>query len=207
MFMQLLRFVFLQVKRLQEQLVNLQHENTQKAKAKIERKRMLMQKRKKKRERALEKEKAAVAETVTKEAAQTSVVASSATTAAVSQPTEPVTTPGKAAGKAGKAKQQKPKTAPKKPRSTNKTASKRNKQNAVPTVFDSDDEDNAKPMSYDEKRQLSLDINKLPGMHEILLHTKAVIQLYYYTLGQCYRFTSHKDKYKRCRIHRDILNM
>ncbi|CAG2123592.1 unnamed protein product, partial [Medioppia subpectinata] len=30
-------------------------------------------------------------------------------------------------------------------------------------VFDSEDEDNAKPMSYDEKRQLSLDINKLPG--------------------------------------------
>ncbi|XP_061489645.1 bromodomain testis-specific protein isoform X2 [Rhineura floridana] len=27
----------------------------------------------------------------------------------------------------------------------------------------SEDEDNAKPMSYDEKRQLSLDINKLPG--------------------------------------------
>jgi len=29
--------------------------------------------------------------------------------------------------------------------------------------FDSDEEDNAKPMTYDEKRQLSLDINKLPG--------------------------------------------
>lgn len=27
----------------------------------------------------------------------------------------------------------------------------------------SDDEDGAKPMNYDEKRQLSLDINKLPG--------------------------------------------
>jgi len=32
-----------------------------------------------------------------------------------------------------------------------------------PITFDSEDEDNAKPMSYDEKRQLSLDINKLPG--------------------------------------------
>lgn len=32
-------------------------------------------------------------------------------------------------------------------------------------AFDSEDEDNAKPMSYDEKRQLSLDINKLPGTH------------------------------------------
>ncbi|XP_021706206.1 homeotic protein female sterile isoform X2 [Aedes aegypti] len=29
--------------------------------------------------------------------------------------------------------------------------------------FDSEEEDTAKPMSYDEKRQLSLDINKLPG--------------------------------------------
>ena len=33
-------------------------------------------------------------------------------------------------------------------------------------ALDSDDEDNAKPMTYDEKRQLSLDINKLPGMHK-----------------------------------------
>ncbi|XP_059484589.1 bromodomain-containing protein 2 isoform X2 [Neocloeon triangulifer] len=32
-----------------------------------------------------------------------------------------------------------------------------------PPYADSEDEDNAKPMSYDEKRQLSLDINKLPG--------------------------------------------
>ena len=32
-----------------------------------------------------------------------------------------------------------------------------------PVPFDSEDEDNAKPMSFDEKRQLSLDINKLPG--------------------------------------------
>ena len=31
------------------------------------------------------------------------------------------------------------------------------------TGFDSEEEDNARPMSYDEKRQLSLDINKLPG--------------------------------------------
>lgn len=33
----------------------------------------------------------------------------------------------------------------------------------VPPHPDTDDEDQAKPMSYDEKRQLSLDINKLPG--------------------------------------------
>lgn len=29
--------------------------------------------------------------------------------------------------------------------------------------FNSEEEDNAKPMTYDEKRQLSLDINMLPG--------------------------------------------
>lgn len=33
-------------------------------------------------------------------------------------------------------------------------------------AFDSEDEDNARPMSYDEKRQLSLDINKLPGKNQ-----------------------------------------
>ncbi|KAK4336698.1 hypothetical protein RND71_043444 [Anisodus tanguticus] len=44
---------------------------------------------------------------------------------------------------------------------TSKTNKKANKQNTP--AFDSEDEDNAKPMSYDEKRQLSLDINKLPA--------------------------------------------
>jgi hypothetical protein len=39
-----------------------------------------------------------------------------------------------------------------------------NKKKAqAPANFDSEEEDTAKPMSYDEKRQLSLDINKLPG--------------------------------------------
>ncbi|XP_077189146.1 bromodomain testis-specific protein isoform X3 [Paroedura picta] len=40
--------------------------------------------------------------------------------------------------------------------------SKKVKQPEEP-VYNSEDEDNAKPMNYDEKRQLSLDINKLPG--------------------------------------------
>merc|ERR1712071_261085 len=50
--------------------------------------------------------------------------------------------------------------------STSKSSSVSGKKKPlVPHVgaFDSEDEDNAKPMSYDEKRQLSLDINKLPG--------------------------------------------
>ncbi|GAB6021940.1 hypothetical protein CHUAL_006101 [Chamberlinius hualienensis] len=50
----------------------------------------------------------------------------------------------------------------KRQRSSSKSSSKKTK--AIPQpAFDSEDEDNAKPMSYDEKRQLSLDINKLPG--------------------------------------------
>lgn len=47
---------------------------------------------------------------------------------------------------------------------------KKNKQTTAP-AFDSEDEDNAKPMSYDEKRQLSLDINKLPGI-KMIFHFK-----------------------------------
>ncbi|XP_049820910.1 bromodomain-containing protein 3-like isoform X4 [Aethina tumida] len=46
----------------------------------------------------------------------------------------------------------------------NKQGRKKQQQAQAPVpAFDSEDEDNAKPMSYDEKRQLSLDINKLPG--------------------------------------------
>ncbi|RWS04079.1 bromodomain-containing protein 3-like protein [Dinothrombium tinctorium] len=48
----------------------------------------------------------------------------------------------------------------KRQRANSKTGKKANKP--LP-AFDSEDEDSAKPMSYDEKRQLSLDINKLPG--------------------------------------------
>lgn len=33
----------------------------------------------------------------------------------------------------------------------------------LPTGYDSEEEEESRPMSYDEKRQLSLDINKLPG--------------------------------------------
>ncbi|OWK06879.1 hypothetical protein Celaphus_00018540, partial [Cervus elaphus hippelaphus] len=34
---------------------------------------------------------------------------------------------------------------------------------ALPAGYDSEEEEESRPMSYDEKRQLSLDINKLPG--------------------------------------------
>ncbi|XP_065200393.1 bromodomain-containing protein 3-like isoform X2 [Planococcus citri] len=51
----------------------------------------------------------------------------------------------------------------KKPRTNSKATNSKKKNSLPPTGFDSEDEDNARPMSYDEKRQLSLDINKLPG--------------------------------------------
>lgn len=47
------------------------------------------------------------------------------------------------------------------------------KKAAAAPSFESDEEDPAKPMSYDEKRQLSLDINKLPG--EWLYSTSHVV--------------------------------
>ncbi|KAK2574995.1 hypothetical protein KPH14_008751 [Odynerus spinipes] len=57
-------------------------------------------------------------------------------------------------------------TANKRPKANSRSSGnkKKNASNQPPPItFDSEDEDNAKPMSYDEKRQLSLDINKLPG--------------------------------------------
>ena len=42
-------------------------------------------------------------------------------------------------------------------------SNKKKQQQQQTPAFDSEDEDMARPMSYDEKRQLSLDINKLPG--------------------------------------------
>ncbi|XP_035705424.1 bromodomain-containing protein 3 isoform X3 [Folsomia candida] len=72
--------------------------------------------------------------------------------------------PKKAAGKPPTAPSAGP---PKKPKTGSRTNKKNNAVTAGPggavAGFDSEDEDNARPMSYDEKRQLSLDINKLPG--------------------------------------------
>lgn len=69
------------------------------------------------------------------------------------------------------AKPKKNKTSNNKQKRQRSNASKSKKKVAGGTlgmVFDSEDEDNAKPMSYDEKRQLSLDINKLPGKSLVL---------------------------------------
>merc|ERR1719266_2532786 len=44
-----------------------------------------------------------------------------------------------------------------------KRTTKKSKSGAAPPPIDTDDETKVVPMTYDEKRQLSLDINKLPG--------------------------------------------
>lgn len=70
--------------------------------------------------------------------------------------------PGAAAGAAPGQPNKRTKTSTTTP-AANRAAGK--KKPAAPAMnFDSEEEDTAKPMSYDEKRQLSLDINKLPGM-------------------------------------------
>nr|XP_023018205.1 bromodomain testis-specific protein-like [Leptinotarsa decemlineata] len=57
-----------------------------------------------------------------------------------------------------------PSAPPKRVKANNKAGPGRKKSAAQPppAQCESEEEDNAKPMSYDEKRQLSLDINKLP---------------------------------------------
>ncbi|XP_076233031.1 homeotic protein female sterile isoform X9 [Calliopsis andreniformis] len=68
---------------------------------------------------------------------------------------------GRGPGKAATAS-----TANKRPKANSRSTGTKKKSASSqppPITFDSEDEDNAKPMSYDEKRQLSLDINKLPG--------------------------------------------
>ena len=63
--------------------------------------------------------------------------------------------------------------AQKRPRVNNRP--RKSRQTNVPiSALDSDEEDNAKPMTYDEKRQLSLDINKLPGMISSLCEESVV---------------------------------
>lgn len=92
-----------------------------------------------------------------------------AAAAAAATTTGAKNTKNKTARGAGKAAG--PNAQPKRPKANSRSAGSK-KKNAVvppPMQFDSEDEDNAKPMSYDEKRQLSLDINKLPGKNYAVL--------------------------------------
>uniref|UniRef100_A0A2L2YDA5 Bromodomain-containing protein 2 n=1 Tax=Parasteatoda tepidariorum TaxID=114398 RepID=A0A2L2YDA5_PARTP len=82
------------------------------------------------------------------------------TTASAPITTQPKQTKAARKSTAGKAPTANNKVQNQKRQRTNSKSSKKSKPSLS---FDSEDEDNAKPMSYDEKRQLSLDINKLPG--------------------------------------------
>merc|ERR1719203_1781568 len=64
-----------------------------------------------------------------------------------------------------KKKTNKPPSTNKAPKSgeKGKRTTKKSKSGAAPPPIDTDDETKVVPMTYDEKRQLSLDINKLPG--------------------------------------------
>jgi bromodomain-containing protein 4 len=98
-----------------------------------------------------------------------SIVASSANSGSSAADSQIATSSAKNNAKNSKSGLTSAKAAPAK--SAAQPAKRANRQNsktvkkAKPAVpqFDSEDEDNARPMTYDEKRQLSLDINKLPG--------------------------------------------
>jgi len=100
--------------------------------------------------------------------AATAVAATLGTDISATTPSAKPTKTRKQAGAGGKSQGGQGKAAAGQPAvRANRANSKAKKANSKPAVqqhqFYSDDEDNAKPMSYDEKRQLSLDINKLPG--------------------------------------------
>ncbi|XP_052223772.1 bromodomain-containing protein 2-like isoform X3 [Dreissena polymorpha] len=139
-----------QVKELQDQLTRLTQEHLNKLKEKSERKK----KRNKNRERDKERPDKVV----------------SVPTASVIPVSVATTTPDfNSAKKLNKSKTNKvnktPSDVQRKRKNSKGSGSKKTKTppSGFPVSFDSDDEDNAKPMTYDEKRQLSLDINKLPG--------------------------------------------
>uniref|UniRef100_A0A2C9KCG6 Bromodomain-containing protein 2 n=1 Tax=Biomphalaria glabrata TaxID=6526 RepID=A0A2C9KCG6_BIOGL len=142
-----------QLAKVQEQLASLTKEHVQRLKEKSERK----SKKKKKKEKIKDEVKKEIMDTLNP---PPQVPVASLPPPALSKDTPK---PKK------KSKQKSP--AAKKPRSNsiNRPGSNRKRSNVLPPgppivpPFDSDDEDNAKPMTYDEKRQLSLDINKLPG--------------------------------------------
>lgn len=143
-----------ELKKIQDDLGKLTEEHMQKLKQKKEK----SEKKKKKKKEKIEKVK--VIETP-------ALVASSTNATIVPPSVNDVKTPKV---KATKKLPLEPKSTKKKTPATRTPSAKKNKIVSSgtggpppPVAFDSDDEDNAKPMTYDEKRQLSLDINKLPG--------------------------------------------
>lgn len=152
--------IYLQIKNLQEQLAKLTEEHMQKLKMKKERKES-------KKVRKKRKDKASVKPALgdTETPSSLSIPSVSSMVPQSVDTSKPAKTPKNKANK-------KSPSETKKKRTTNKnvsSAKKTKNSNLIgqlptqPVPMDSDDEDNAKPMTYDEKRQLSLDINKLPG--------------------------------------------
>ncbi|KAL4219682.1 Bromodomain-containing protein 4 [Mactra antiquata] len=139
-----------QVKELQDQLQRLTQEHMNRLKEKTERKK----KRKKNRERDKDRSEK------TAEVPSASVIPVPVATTTSTDMISAKKLNNKSNKKVTKTPSEKRKR-PSNKGSGNKKALKTPPGFSVP--FDSDDEDNAKPMTYDEKRQLSLDINKLPG--------------------------------------------
>jgi len=167
-------FLFLQLKALQEELGKFTEEHLLKCREKRERKRN------KKLQRDAEDKKSIHSEhTVVQVTTESSIQMPSVPPAIETVATK---------AKPSKANRQKTPTQ-KRPRGSNKTNKKKNTSAPViqPFAFDSDDEDNAKPMTYDEKRQLSLDINKLPGTNCSLTERMAnMLYVKITTLLNCY---------------------
>ncbi|XP_071156069.1 bromodomain-containing protein 3-like isoform X2 [Mytilus edulis] len=143
-----------ELKKIQDDLGKLTEEHMQKLKQKKEKSEI------KKKKKKVKIEKVKVIETP-------ALVASSTNATIVPPSVNDVKTPKV---KATKKLPLEPKSTKKKTPATRTPSAKKNKIVSSgtggpppPVAFDSDDEDNAKPMTYDEKRQLSLDINKLPG--------------------------------------------
>lgn len=148
------------MKHIQEQLQQLTEEHMQKLKQKTERR--------ERKEKRLVKKKSKVKDDVKDKVTEPLNVPSQPQL--VQLPAADTSKPAKTV-KTKANKQKSPSDSKRKRAGRSQNSSKKNKSATVavsqlqppPPAFDSDDEDNAKPMTYDEKRQLSLDINKLPG--------------------------------------------
>lgn len=147
--------LYFQLARVQEQLAALTKEHLQKIKEKREKTSKRKKKKKEKREPEVKKEPVEVVQPLP-------AAPSVPTSAVVSAPPSAVVTD---TPKPKKKKQRSPSS--KRSKGANRTSKRKSStaslQPPVLPPYDSDDEDNVKPMTYDEKRQLSLDINKLPG--------------------------------------------
>lgn len=150
-----------QLKTIQEQLGKLTEEHLQKLKQKKERKEKRIKKKKPSDKNSLDDK---VTEKIIVQPPASSVLSNQVTPSL--DVSKPLKTPKSKANKTNKNLSE----SKRKRTNSRSSSTKKNKSGIalgnmppVPVTFDSDDEDNAKPMTYDEKRQLSLDINKLPG--------------------------------------------